>query len=824
MAGGEGSRLRPLTINRPKPMVPVVGRPVMEHILTLLRRHGITECVVTVQYLANAIQDYFGDGRSLGMKLIYAVEETPLGTAGSVKNATKHLNETFLVVSGDAVTDFDLTRIVDFHRRSGSVATLTLTHVPNPLDYGVVIVAKDGGVRQFLEKPSWGEVFSDTVNTGIYVLEPQVLDRVPANESYDFSQDVFPALLQDDEPLFGYVAEGYWCDVGNIPEYMRANAEALTGRVQLEIPGDRQGEVWRDLGVEVAPDAQLIGAVCLGQDVTIKSGVVLRGPCVIGDYTVVDERALVDRSVIWTNCYLGERVEVRGAIIGKQCALKSRAVIFEGAVVGDSSIVGEQAMIHSDVKIWPNKEVETGATVASSIIWGSQGRRSLFGRFGVTGLVNIDCTPEFAAKLAAAYGAILPKGSDVLVNRDPHRSPRMIKRAMIAGLPSTGINVIDIKNVPIPVARFTTRNSHAAGCVHVRLSPFDDRVVDIRFLDSKGLNLDKNTERKIESAFFREDFRRVFLDDIGTITDGNLVIENYVRAFMAHVDVTTLQEATFDLVVDYAHASSSLVLPEILNNLGCNVVAINSGLQENKLFNSPEQFNQGLLQLATITSTLRYDLGVRIDIGGERVYLVDDTGRILPSMTALAAVARLTLEQNPGGVVAVPVTAPSIFEAIAERHGGSVVRTKVNETALMAVSGREQVALVGDGEGGMLFPGPVPGFDGMMSLAKILELLAKRKTKFSELVATLPQYHMRSSKVPCPWEYKGKVMRVLSEQFRDRRSKQIDGIRIDLGSEWVLVLPDADRPLFHVMAEGSSPDAAQSLVDKYAAMVGGLQH
>src|SRR4051812_30136249 len=175
MAGGEGTRLRPLTSNQPKPMVPIVGKPCMEHIIDLLRRHGIDEIVVTVAYLPQVIRGYFGDGESLGVKLHYSVEETPLGTAGSVKNAEELLDETFLVISGDALCDFDLTDLIDKHRASGACATIALRSVENPLEFGVVIIDEDGRIERFLEKPSWGQVFSDTINTGVYVLEPEVL-------------------------------------------------------------------------------------------------------------------------------------------------------------------------------------------------------------------------------------------------------------------------------------------------------------------------------------------------------------------------------------------------------------------------------------------------------------------------------------------------------------------------------------------------------------------------------------------------------------------------------------------------------------------------
>jgi mannose-1-phosphate guanylyltransferase/phosphomannomutase len=199
MAGGEGTRLRPMTANQPKPLLPVINRPIMEHVLRLLKRHGFTETVVTVQFLAALIRNYFGDGEELGMALQYATEEVPLGTAGSVKNAEDALrDDRFLVISGDALTDLDLTDMVRFHKEKGALVTIGLKRVPNPLEFGIIIVDEEGRIQRFLEKPTWGQVFSDTVNTGVYVMEPEVLAEVAAGEPVDWSSDVFPRLLERD--------------------------------------------------------------------------------------------------------------------------------------------------------------------------------------------------------------------------------------------------------------------------------------------------------------------------------------------------------------------------------------------------------------------------------------------------------------------------------------------------------------------------------------------------------------------------------------------------------------------------------------------------
>jgi mannose-1-phosphate guanylyltransferase/phosphomannomutase len=825
MAGGEGSRLRPLTIGRPKPMVPMVSKPVMGHILDLLKRQGITEVVITLHFMPEVIQSYFGDGQSLDMKIRYAIEDTPLGTAGSVKNAQELLDEPFLIISGDALTDIDLRQVIAFHQEKEAEATLTLYRVPNPLEYGIIVTDPDGKITQFLEKPSWGEVISDTVNSGIYVMNPSVLDLIPEGVSTDWSKDVFPQLLEQGRPLYGFVASGYWTDVGDVGEYMRASSDLLYHRLHTEELGRHiGGDIWCGEGIEIAPDAQLYGPIYLGNAVKIKGGVIIHGPTVIRDYTVVDNRVHIDRSIIWRNCYIGEGAEIRGAIIGRQCSIKSKVVIFEGVVLGDNSIVGEGAVLHSNVKVWPDKEIEPGATVKTSIIWGARGRRVLFGRFGVTGVVNVDLTPEFAARLGAAFGASLPKGSTVTINRDPHRSPRMIKRAVISGLPSAGIHASDLQSVPIPVARYYTCASGAAGGVHVRLSPFDQRVVDIRFFDGQGRNLSRLAERGVERIFFREDFRRVYLDEIGTIDYAPRVEETYIEGFLQVVQADAIRHAHFKIVADYAFAPSSEVLSPILTELGVEVVPLSAQVDGEKMSLTPAQFEKELRELSLITGVLDAHLGVRLDVGGEKLFLVDNRGQYVPELEASAAMARLALRAHPGGTLVVPVHLPLVFEQIAAEQGGQVLRCRVDSHDLMEMASREGVIMATDGAGNFVFPQFQAAIDGLMATVKLLEFLATQHTSLSQVVEELPAFHLGHREIPCPWEAKGTVMRLLNQEYKEHRAELIDGIKILLGErEWVLVLPDPDYPRFHVYTEARSEGEAQALADRYAHIVQELQ-
>jgi mannose-1-phosphate guanylyltransferase/phosphomannomutase len=827
MAGGEGSRLRPITINRPKPMVPLVDRPVIAHIFELLKLHGITEIIVTVQYLANVIQDYFGDGSQYGVHIEYSVEETPLGTAGSVKNAQRFLQEPFLVISGDALTDIDLTGAIQYHMEKQALVTVVLKRVENPLDYGVVITSEDGRITQFLEKPSWGELFSDTVNTGIYVIDPRVLDSVKGGENVDWSKDVFPQLLKEGGDIFGYIADGYWTDIGTLEAYMRATSDYLQGRVHLPRLGRHLGgDVWVGGEVEIAPDARLYGPIFLGHGVKIKGGVVVHGPTVIRDYNIIDTRATIDRSIIWRNSYIGEQAELRGAIVTRQSNIKSRAVLFEGAVVGDYTIVNSGAVINAGVKIWPSKEIDEGATVMNSIIWGAQGRRVLFGRYGITGLVNIDITPEFCAKLGAAYGGTLPPGSSVLINRDAHYTPRMLKRAIISGLPSAGVNVADVSTVPIPVARYMVSATNVAGGIHVRLSPLDNRVVDIKFFDAQGLDIDRSVERSIENIFFREDYRRVYLDEIGRISYQNGVEDIYIKGFFDALRPEALNAIAnrFNIVVDYANANASNIASMVIRRLRCDAVELNANLNEDRIFQTPQEFEAGMQQLGAIVPVLHAELGVRLDLGGEKTFIVDDRGRQLTDMQALAVLTDLSLRCHPDSIVAVPVNMPRAFEEIARRHGGTIVRTRANLAALMQIgAANRDYLLLGDAAGNVIFPSFYPIADGLFATVKLMELLALQQVKLSQVVDELPPYYMANRKVPCRWEHKGKVMRLLNEQHADPQQDQIDGIKMELGESWVLIQPDPEGPFFHVIAEGANDDEAQRLADQYAGLVLSLQ-
>ncbi|MEW6281747.1 MAG: sugar phosphate nucleotidyltransferase, partial [Candidatus Eremiobacterota bacterium] len=451
MAGGQGARLRPLTCNRPKPLVPICNKPIMEYVLELLKRHGVTTMVVTLHYLADEVITYFGDGTDWGVQLIYSVESDPLGTAGSIKKVEHFLDETFLVISGDAFTDIDLSNVTAFHREKEALATIALARVESPLEFGVVITDGDSRVERFVEKPTWSEVFSDTVNTGIYVLEPDILKSMEPDRPYDFSQDLFPAVMEKGGSIFGCVAEGYWCDVGNLQQYRQAQLDLLEGKVDLKPPGEYTSEgIWVGVGTQVHPSAFLEAPLVVGRNCRIRDNARLARFTVLGDDCVVEEGASLQRDVLWSDVYVGKNTRLAGSIVGRHTTIKNNVSVGDGVVLGDNVYVGTGAILQPKIKVWPDKNIEAGANVSLSLIWGKRWPGSLFGVEGISGLGNIEITPEFALKLGAAFGACLEKGSVVTSSRDSHPAARMTNRALICGMVSVGVNVRDLRITPAP--------------------------------------------------------------------------------------------------------------------------------------------------------------------------------------------------------------------------------------------------------------------------------------------------------------------------------------------------------------------------------------
>ncbi len=817
MAGGQGTRLRPLTSNQPKPMVQVVNRPLMEYIIELLNRQGLREIIVTLQFLPTLIANYFGDGSSWGVNMIYVTEESPLGTAGSVKNAKSFISNTFLVVSGDALTDIDFLEAIEFHRNNNAAVTIVLKEVPNPLEFGIVITDSSGRITKFLEKPGWGEVFSDTINTGIYIIEPEILDYIPDDGPYDFSRDLFPKLLKDGFPMYGFVTDGYWCDIGNIEQYLTAHRDILDGKVNIKIPGhELENKIWVGDGTEIDDSAIVKGPVVIGNHVKVEPGTKLREYSVIGNNVVIKRDNFIHRSVVMDNSYIGPACHIRGTVIGRNCDIKSGVRIDEGAVIGEDCLIGENAIINQGVLIFPFKTVDARATVNTSIIWESRGMRSLFGKRGVAGLINVDITPEMAVRLGMAYGSFLPVNSQVVTSRDGTRSARILKRAIMAGLNASGVHIRDLEVSAVPVNRFTIDSHSDQGGIDVRTSDRDPQWIQISFFDEEGRDLDASARRSIERIYSRNEFRRAFLDELGEIYYPARAREAYVQALTDALDLDSIQERSFKVVFDYGYGAASLIVPGLLGKLGCEVLSLNAYTDEKRLITQRPPRQESLKRLGEVVKSFKADIGLLFDNGAERLAVVDDVGRTLAGSELLVVMVDLVTRHFPGGKIGVPVNQPNVIEVLSNQRGFEVVRTKVDRSDLMRVAREDGVVFCGGGDGGFIFPEFMPAYDAIFTFAKILEMIANRKQKISEVVDELPNFHLKKREVVISWENKGHVMRYLIEKHMGDDVDSTDGLKVFLSpGKWVLILPDDEEPVLHLYAEGFDEKDCDYLLDEY---------
>jgi mannose-1-phosphate guanylyltransferase/phosphomannomutase len=826
MAGGEGTRLRPLTSNQPKPMVPIVGKPCMEHIVELLKLHGLEDIIVTTAFLPQAIRSYFGDGENLGVTIGYSVEESPLGTAGSVRLAAGRLDDTFLVISGDALCDVDLTRLVEFHREKKASVTIGLKAVENPLEFGIVVTDEEGRVERFLEKPSWGQVFSDTINTGIYVLEPEVLQHIPKDGPYDFSKELFPLLLEMGRPIYGHVFDGYWQDIGNLDQFRQANIDALEERVRLNIGGIRiRGNVWLGDGVDLDDLDAIEGPAYLGNYCRIARGARVGPHAVLATSVTVRERARVVRSMVDSSTYIGRSSEVEGAIVGRGCDLRAHVRVHEGVAIGDEVTIGAESVILPGVRIYPFKDVETGSQLHESLIWESRGTTRVFGKQGVAGMVNVDLTPDVAVRLAAALGSALKRGARVVAGREGPPVCRMIKRAMISGLSSTGVNVADLRVSPAAVARHLVKSEGYDAGFHVGVSANDPEIVRIQFFEPPGVEMSPAMQKEVEKHFTRGELRRVAAGEVGGISYPARVHETYAAELLSTVEVERVRERGFRIVVDYGSSGASYVLPLVLGPLGVEVVAAHAFAGEgNENADAAPGLAAAIGQTKRLVPAVGADLGAVFDRAAERLYLIDEEAKEVPVEQALLLFLRLIGSNGRRGKLAFPVTVTSQVDRFVEDSQLEIVRTPASLADLTRAAAQPDVVFAGAVGGGYVFPDFLPGYDAVASLVKLLELLAPVDQPLSALVSDLPRSTLVHHQIPCPWALKGLVMRVLNERLAGRDLDLTDGIKLFEERGWSQALPDPDEPLIHLYAEGETSEASEELARELRTLVEEIEH
>ncbi len=821
MAGGFGTRLKPLTNNAPKPMIHVANKPMMEHVVNLLKIHGIVDLIVLLYVQPEVIKNYFKDGAGFGVNIEYMLAEEDYGTAGAVKNVEKIINDgkddDFLVISADIITDVNLKKPIDFHTGKKSDATIVLTRVENPLPYGIVITDSEGRVTKFLEKPTWSEVFSDTVNTGIYILRKNVLKLIPEKSEFDFSKDLFPLLLKENKNLFGHICSCYWRDVGTLSEYRQSHLDIIAGKIDLNIEGETLAKNNIKIGEKSIIDISCdVENSIFGKNVHVLQNCKIKN-CVVGDNCIIGENTALSGSVVGKNAKIGANCEIQEAIIGYKSNIGRNVFIGSGAVISDVCDIGNEAVINPNVKIWPFKNVEDGAILSESLIWSDKWSAKIFGQYGITALANLEITPEFASKLGAAFGATIGKNRTISVSRDSHKTSRLFSRAMMSGVLSVGVNVNDFSDTPISIVRYQAKQFKSYGGIHVRKHPFDKKLLNIKFFDQNGLDLSPLGEQKIERLFFREDYARVGSEETGEIFYPTHGTEYYTDGFLSKIDTDKIIKKKFKIVIDYSYGSSSKIFPAIIGRLGIDSVHLNANLDQTKITKTEKEFKKSLKDLSSIVKSIGADIGIFIDNGGEKIYICDENGDNIDGNTALSLMCLLVMKtEKMDKIISVPINSSCNILKMAKDNNFEVILAKNSSNALMEKSADSKVYFAGDNEGGYIYSKFMPAFDGMYSAVKLLEMLARLNTTIKNEMRYIEPTYFEYKIIPCPTELKGFIMRKLMEKYRDENALFIDGIKLIKPNGWVLAYPASEGAHFEIFSESREKDEALALINQFS--------
>ncbi|MBI3004569.1 MAG: nucleotidyltransferase, partial [Ignavibacteriales bacterium] len=711
-----------------------------------------------------------------------------------------------------------------FHESKKAKATMVLTRVSNPLQFGVVITRDDGKITRFLEKPAWGEVFSDTINTGIYILEPEMMDLVPANEDFDFSKNLFPLMLEHDLGLYGYISDGYWRDVGNLNEYQEAQLDILRGLAKVKIDGEKVDNVYRGVNTKIETHKKNItGKVVIGRNTRIHREAVVSNS-VIGDDCEIMPGAVIRNSIIWNGCQIGTKAELSSDVICSRCIIGDEAVIADNVFMSDQCVIGKKSRLLSNIKLWPEKTVEEGAILTRSLVWEDQWLRELFTDSRVTGVSNVEMNPEFGAKLGAAFGALVGAGSTVATSRDSDNVSRMMNRAIMTGLMSAGVHCSDLRATSIPIVRHELKSGKEKGGIHVRKSPFDKNLTDIIFFDSDGKDLPTSKTKSVERLFFGEDFPRAHHEAVGTITFPERTTESYIDRFLSSINLQAIRSAGLKLVLDFSNGVASTIFPHILGNLNLQVVSLNAHLDFRKLTLAKEEFEQSINELSHVVTSLRYDIGCKLDAGAEKIKVIDERGNWIDDDRLLTLMTRFVSLANPNvKKIAVPISASGEIDLISQNLGLTVLKTRDSHLALMQAASDKDTRFVGGTKGGFIFNEFLFASDGMYSVAKLLECMALTKKRLGELDRETPKLHFVKKNIPCSWHAKGRVMRRLMKDSEAFPRDLIEGVKIyprDKGTlTSVLLNPDRARPFFHINAESSDLQVAEQLAKEYEAKI-----
>lgn len=753
MAGGEGKRLRPVSANKPKPMVELIDKPVLMHIIELLKKNDVTEACLTLRYLPHIITEYFGSGEKTGIRLDYRTEIEALGTAGGVLNCADFIgNNDFLVISGDCVCDFDLKALMDFHNKKKADVTLALYSHNEPCEYGLVVTAEDGRVERFVEKPSWDRVLTDRINTGIYVISPRILREIPKGEPYDFGRDLFPKLLSEGRKLYGFSAEGYWCDIGCVSAYHKCCLDAIRGDIKLNFDAQNvKNGVWSQ--TSMPEGAVIIPPVYIGKNAVIDKGAKIGPFAVIGASSVVASGAALSHCVI-NGAVINENAAVDGAVVCRGVSVGRGSTVGEGAVIGDNCVIGEGAVIASGARIWPDKQIPSGAVIAGTISHGMLKSGISFTKPGViSGELGVTITAEICLRLGEIAGA----SGRVGIGWSGGESARVMAEAFGCGVCTSGGELIRYDG------GFSSCASYAGMLFDLSLTVFVEEekdMISIAFFGKNGGRIPRDTERKFETCLpepHETSSRRM-----GRASCLTGVYSAYVSAAARQALSLLENTGTFVATVTGCGAENR-ALKNALQLMNCTIGDKRAGLPVFEVTN-------GGMSLAAVDE--------------EGYSISDEQIKVLSAFVEFSCGVR---------TLAVPYDAPDAIDSLAKDFSAEVLRV-----------GR-------DGQQAEdLYLSQMVMRDGVFAGARLAAWLKTHGEKLSELRVKMPKFSTTTREIALKGG-RGAAMRLMSSSCAEMAPNLTSGLRLDTDRGCVYISPLRERSALKIRAESFNEETAEEL-------------
>lgn len=755
--------MRPLSLQRPKPMVPLFDRPVLESILALLRTHGITEICITLHYRPDNIRDYFGDGNAFGVSITYFMEKSPLGTAGSVKACSEFLGEEdFLIISGDAVCNFDLTACIAFHQQKQADATLILHRHDQPLEYGLVVTESDGSITRFVEKPAWGQVCTNTINTGIYICNPRILRQIPENEPYDFGKDVFPALLRTERPLYGYIAEGYWCDIGDCSAYLQCMADSLHGQtgVSPKAPVLAPG-IWSE--TPLPEDAVITPPCYIGKQVSFGTHVKIGPNVCLGSHSSVGSSSKLANSLL-EQIHIGPNASLSGVIAYRGTRVEEGAILREGTVIGEDCHIGSNAILMEGCRIWPGQSVPSGAHQSGTLSSGRPKGSIQFGDGSVLrGAQNVEITPEFCLALGASLG----KGEGpVSVGWTGGTEAQNLADVLLCGVRAAGGAGVRHDGGCESASAWLAQMGNYPRSVFVRTA---GELVYLRCFGESGLPLSRGQERKLEGALLRGE--QQYAPKAGPLQILHGIGSRYAQAAAVTARGTVSSFQPFPVGVE-GDPSCAPLLAEALEYLGCPVQPARVGIPV-----------------------------FHISHGGLRLSATDETGHRLSHWNLVTLLCQIAFRQGYGAV-AVPQDASAGVEETAKAFQTQVLRLGRDGAPAELLYARQRFLR-----------------DALFGAAHLCAYLGACREPLAAAAGQLPPICTQLREIPLRGS-RGAIMEQLAQSDTARAQTEGEsGLHFHLKDGHVYLTPLTRRAAIRIMGEGKTTEIASELCDLFTEKV-----